>query len=35
MTPTLNADQLESVGENFDITFMMKEFPGGKQLTIW
>jgi hypothetical protein len=30
MTPTLNTDLLESVGENFGTNFMMKEFPAGK-----
>jgi hypothetical protein len=25
---------LESVGENFDVNFMMKEFPADKQFTI-
>jgi hypothetical protein len=24
----------KSVGENFDINFMMKEFPAGKQFTV-
>jgi hypothetical protein len=28
-------DLLESVGKNFDINFMIKEFPAGKQLIIW
>jgi hypothetical protein len=28
-------DLLESVGENFDINFVMKEFLADKQLTIW
>jgi hypothetical protein len=28
-------DLLESVGENFDVNFMMKEFPADKQFTIW
>jgi hypothetical protein len=28
-------DLLESVGENFDVNFMMKEFPADKQFIIW
>jgi hypothetical protein len=28
-------DLLESVGENFDIDFMTKEFPEDKEFTIW
>jgi hypothetical protein len=28
-------DLLESVNENSDANFMMKEFPADKQLTIW
>jgi hypothetical protein len=28
-------DLLESVGENFDVNFMMKEFPADKQFPIW
>jgi hypothetical protein len=27
MTPMRNMDLLESVGENFDVNFVMKEFP--------
>jgi hypothetical protein len=27
-------DLLESVGENFDVNFVIKEFPGDKQFTI-
>jgi hypothetical protein len=26
---------LESVGENFDVNFVMKEYPADKQFTIW
>jgi hypothetical protein len=26
---------LESVGENFDVNFVVKEFPADKQFTIW
>jgi hypothetical protein len=26
---------LENVGENFDVNFVMKVFPSGKQITIW
>jgi hypothetical protein len=25
----------ESVGKNFDVNLMMKEFPADKQFTIW
>jgi hypothetical protein len=28
-------DLLESVGENFDVNFVMKEFPADKQFKIW
>jgi hypothetical protein len=28
-------DLLESVGENFDVNFVMKEFPADKQFIIW
>jgi hypothetical protein len=28
-------DLLESVGENFDVNFVMKEFPADKQFVIW
>jgi hypothetical protein len=34
MTPMGNTDLLESAGENFDVNFMMKEFPADKQFTI-
>jgi hypothetical protein len=34
-TPIWNADLLESVGENFDLCFVMEEFPADKQFTIW
>jgi hypothetical protein len=34
MTPIWSMDLLESVGENFDINFMMKELPADKQFTI-
>jgi hypothetical protein len=27
MTPMWNTDLLESVGKNFDVNFVMKEFP--------
>jgi hypothetical protein len=30
MTPTRNTDLLESVGENFDVNFVMKELPEEK-----
>jgi hypothetical protein len=30
-----NTDLPESVGENFNENFMMKEFPADKQFTIW
>jgi hypothetical protein len=30
-----NTDLLESVSENFDINFVMKEFTAGKQSIIW
>jgi hypothetical protein len=29
-----NTDMLESVGENFDVDFVMKEFLADKQFTI-
>jgi hypothetical protein len=35
MTPMWNMDLLESAGENFDINFVMKEFPADKQISIW
>jgi hypothetical protein len=35
MTSTWNTDLLESVGENVDVNFVMKEFPGDKQFIIW
>jgi hypothetical protein len=35
MTPTWNTDLLKSVGGNFDISFVMKEFPADKRFTIW
>jgi hypothetical protein len=35
MTPMWNTDLLESVGENFDVSLVMKEFSGVKQFTIW
>jgi hypothetical protein len=35
ITPTWNMDLLESVGRNFDVNFMMKEFPADRQFTIW
>jgi hypothetical protein len=35
MSPTGNMDQVESGAENFDINFVMKEFPADKQFTIW
>jgi hypothetical protein len=35
MTATCNKDLLESGGENFDINFMMREFPPDKQLVLW
>jgi hypothetical protein len=28
-------DLLESVGENFDVNFVLKEFPSDKQFIIW
>jgi hypothetical protein len=28
-------DLLEFVGKNFDVNFVMKEFPADKQSTIW
>jgi hypothetical protein len=28
-------DLLESVGENFDVNFMMKEFLADKQFVVW
>jgi hypothetical protein len=28
-------DLLETVGKNFDVNFVMKEFPADKQFTIW
>jgi hypothetical protein len=28
-------DMLESVGENFDVNFVMKEFPSNKQFIVW
>jgi hypothetical protein len=28
-------DLLESVGENIDVYFVMKEFPADKQFTVW
>jgi hypothetical protein len=28
-------DLQESVGENFDVNFGIKEFPADKQFTIW
>jgi hypothetical protein len=28
-------DLLERAGKNFDIYFVMKEFPAGKQLLVW
>jgi hypothetical protein len=31
MTPMRNMDLLEGVGENFDVNFVMKEFPADKQ----
>jgi hypothetical protein len=34
MTPTWNTDLLESVGENFVVNFLKKEFPADKQFTI-
>jgi hypothetical protein len=34
MIPTRNTDLLESVGENFDVNFVMKEFPADKQFII-
>jgi hypothetical protein len=35
MTPTWNMDLLEGVSKNFDVNFVMKEFPADKQFTIW
>jgi hypothetical protein len=35
MTPMRKMDLPESIGENFNLNFMMKEFPADKQLTIW
>jgi hypothetical protein len=35
MTAMGNTDLLESVGENFDVNFVMKEFSEAKQFTIW
>jgi hypothetical protein len=35
MTPMRNTDLLESVSKNVDINFVVKEFPGDKQITIW
>jgi hypothetical protein len=35
MTPMWNTNLLESVGENFDVNFVMKEFPADKQFIIW
>jgi hypothetical protein len=26
---------MESVGENFDVNFVVEEFPADKQFTIW
>jgi hypothetical protein len=34
MTPMWNMDLLESVGKDFDVNFMVKEFPADKQFTI-
>jgi hypothetical protein len=31
----VNRDLLESVGENFDVNFLMKEFPADTQFIIW
>jgi hypothetical protein len=28
-------DLLESVGENFNVDFVMKEFPADRKFTIW
>jgi hypothetical protein len=30
-----NTDLLGSVSDNFDVNFMMKEFPADEQLIIW
>jgi hypothetical protein len=35
VTALRNTDLLASVGENFDVNFLMKKFPVGKQFTIW
>jgi hypothetical protein len=34
MSPMWNSDLLASVGENFELNFVMKEFPADKKLTI-
>jgi hypothetical protein len=35
MTPMRNTDLLESVGGNFDVNFVMKEFAADRQFIIW
>jgi hypothetical protein len=35
MTPMWNTDLLESVSENLDVIFVIKEFPADKQFVIW
>jgi hypothetical protein len=35
MPPMWNTDLLESVGKNYDVNFVMKEFPAEKQFTTW
>jgi hypothetical protein len=34
MTPAWSTDLLESVGENFNVNFVMKDFPAGEQFKI-
>jgi hypothetical protein len=34
MTPAWKTDLVESIGENFDVNFMMKDFPADEQFTI-